>query len=273
MAFEPFGYRFSVISAKRPEEAKRALRTGMKGWFETSNGPRGWIIGPVLCLWQSAFDRQGPMVLGLISSDNFGTRVQGRAGSDLNGVMWSAIVFPVLGVLLYKTLSENAVSATGAIVMAIVLLLSPTIFWFAHKDRRHAEPLVNFVRRALDEASPAPQRHHALHPGPYLPMELTVSGDGVAANATPQDIRNAVEAIQLTEGFLALSLSEEVYIQVAFSNGEFVLENREGSDQAHFAARKESGDPFAAEEIIAVLVNYLAGVPDIPGMRWEPICR
>ena len=274
MAFQPFGYRFSVVSTTPPAEVKARLRAGLKGWFEPKSGPRGWIVGPVVCLWQSAFNKQGPMLLGLISADSLGTRVHGRAGSDLNGVIWSAVLFPLLGVLFYEVAAEDAVPMTATVFFAIVLLLSPTIFWFAHKDRRQAEPLVNFVRRSLGEAGSTPKRRVAIHPGPYLPMELTVNGEPFPHNADPDAIREAVHSIHHDEaGFLILAHSDDVYVQVVSRNGGFVLEKREGGEETHLVANRAPDDPFTAEDVLAALLSYLAGEFDIRGVRWERLYR
>lgn len=80
MDFQPFGYRFEIISHLSAANTKKAIRDKKTGLFDAKNGARGWVAGPFICLWFSAFDRYGPMLVGLISSENFGARVRGRAG-------------------------------------------------------------------------------------------------------------------------------------------------------------------------------------------------
>ena len=78
MPFEPIGYRFEVRSPRPPAEVKTGIRSRKKGWFDVKSGARGWIAGPFICLWFSAFDEAGPMLLGIISRDGAGTRVRGE---------------------------------------------------------------------------------------------------------------------------------------------------------------------------------------------------
>ena len=80
MGFQPFGYRFETFTSLPPAEAKAAIRSKKTSIVDAKNGARGWILGPIICLWFSAFDNYSPMLFGLISTNNLGTRVHGRAG-------------------------------------------------------------------------------------------------------------------------------------------------------------------------------------------------
>jgi hypothetical protein len=276
MPFEPFGYRFDISSTKSPVEAKAAIRAGLKGWLDPKTGPRGWIAGPVVCLWRSAFDRHGPMLIAWITADNFGTHVRGRAGSDLNGTAVAVVVFPLLALLFYNLLRSGATSIGQTLVFAAVLMLSPMIFWFAHKDRRQAEPLVEFVRRALGVVRPAARRV-SVRSGPFLPMLLTVgTNPGEAVPATADAVCEAVAAIEADpDSFLVLATEDERYMQVASPDGVFVLEKREGSEANHFVAKRAAGDgnSLSADEITEALLDYLEGRPSIPGIRWDRLYR
>lgn len=107
MGFQPFGFTFEIFSSLPPERAKAALRSKKTSLFDAQNGARGWIAGPFICLWFSAFDRYGPMLFGLISAYNLGTRVRGRAGSDLNGVAMFTLSIPLVGWLIFKMVAEG----------------------------------------------------------------------------------------------------------------------------------------------------------------------
>jgi hypothetical protein len=91
MAFQPFGYRFDL-----------AIRAKRKGWFASKTGARGWMIGPLLCLWWDPYDKQGPMLIGWLSEDGFGTRIIGRAGSDLNGMLLFVVIYPFLAWIFFQ---------------------------------------------------------------------------------------------------------------------------------------------------------------------------
>lgn len=150
MGFQPFGYRFEIFASLPPAEAKAVIRSKMAGIFDTKNGARGWIVGPFICLWFSAFDRYGPMLFGLISANNFGTRMHGRAGSDLNGVLTFTLLIPLMAWLVFKIVSEGQASGDQIGVIALVFLVGgPLMYWSAHKERKSAEPLERFLRKAL----------------------------------------------------------------------------------------------------------------------------
>src|SRR3546814_6101180 len=93
-----------------PSEVKIAIKSRKKGWFDAKNGARGWIVGPLICLWFSAFDQYGPMLFGVISSDAAGSRVRGRAGSDLNGVVMFSLLIPFMIFIVYKLISQGTAS-------------------------------------------------------------------------------------------------------------------------------------------------------------------
>ncbi|AOL93533.1 hypothetical protein [Porphyrobacter sp. LM 6] len=150
MAFQPFGFRFEISSSLPTAKAKAAIRSKKTSIFDAKNGARGWIAGPFICLWFSAFDRYGPMLFGLISADNFGTRVRGRAGSDLNGVLMFTLLIPLMAWVVYKMISEGQATGRQLVVIGLVFLVGgPLIYWSAHRERKDAEPLVRFLRKTL----------------------------------------------------------------------------------------------------------------------------
>ena len=60
-------------------------------------------------------------------------------------------------------------------------------------------------------------------------------------------------------------------MQAATKDGSFILEKREGSEAAHFVAKRldGAGDRFSAEEVTEALLSYLGGQPETSGVRWE----
>jgi hypothetical protein len=133
----------------QPSDVKAAIRARKCGWFDTKNGARGWIAGPFICLWFSAFDRHGPMLLGKISEVGTSTRISGRAGSDLNGLIIFIALLPLMPLFLYDSIQAGDFTLTSLFVLSYLL-----VFWLSHRDRREAEPLVRFLK----EAASAPGR-------------------------------------------------------------------------------------------------------------------
>ncbi len=266
MPFEPFGYRFDIASPMTPSDLKSAIRARKKGWFDTKNGARGWIVGPIICLWLSAFDRQGPMLFGRISEDGFGARIGGRAGSDLNGIGMFAILLPFLGYFLYDIMTSGSWSFGQVAVIGGMIVLSPLIFWWNHKDRKQAEPLVRFLR---DVAAPAAARR--LRPATRSGLTLTVSGVEVDEAVSPETIHAALMDMGTTD-FIILQIAPEDYVQAAISEDGFVVEKREGSQLKHFRAVRRSAPEvgiFTLEETEAAFIAFAsdAAMPSV--LLWE----
>ena len=150
MPFQPLGYRFEIDSPMNPASAIAAIRRKKKGWFAISDGPRGWILGPFLCLWNSAFDRYGPMVFARITANGLGTKIVGRAGADLNGTLMFLLLTPLMGWSTFKMIEQGQGSIRAFTVIAIIFGLGlPITLWINHKDRSDADPIVRFIGRAV----------------------------------------------------------------------------------------------------------------------------
>lgn len=276
MGFQPFGYPFEISSSLPPEKAKAALRSKKTSLFDAKNGARGWIAGPFICLWFSAFDRYGPMLFGLVSADNFGTRVRGRAGSDLNGVAVFTLSIPLMGWLVFKMIYEGQSSGRQLLALGLVFLIGgPLIYWWAHKERKDAEPLVRFVRSALAQSpvksgsTPLPQKVHD-------DLRLLLNGENLGGPVTRETIQSAFMRVG-NRDFLVIESDEETYLQTAWRKGGYVLEVRKGGPGEHYrAVRRRIGEPaqgeiFTYEEVSAAMESYVSGVPLPSFLELKPI--
>ena len=274
MPFQPFGYPFEVNTQMPTSKVKALIRTRKKRWLDPKNGPRGWIAGPFICLWMSVFDRYGPMLIGRISQDSFGTRITGRAGSDLNGMAALALWLPLMVFVTYIASRAHQMSLRGLIVIGIIIVLSPLAFWFSDKDKKQAEPLVRFVRNAI---TPSGQSLRAsLASANIKPdMSLTESGQESRDAMTGQRIYNALQNAGLGDSVI-ISSGAETYLQTLLQADGFVIERRDGDRMHHFKAVRRGGDVklreiFTFEETLAAMIAYGSGsvVPETIG--WEPM--
>ena len=176
MPFQPFGFPFSITSPMPPSDVKRAIRSRKKHWFHSKDGTRGWIIGPLLCLWSSPSNQTGPMLLGWISGDGFEASIRGRAGSDLNGMAMTTLFLPLLGVLIYRIAAAEQRAVGEIVATALLVLIFSLNFWLSHRDRRQAEPLVRFIEDAVALSGRSPPR---APPNVQVnrPLSLNVSGE------------------------------------------------------------------------------------------------
>jgi hypothetical protein len=280
MAFQPFGYKFELLSPSTPCDVKAAIRSRKKGWLEQKNGARGWIIGPVLCLWFSAFDRYGPMLFGLITQGYDGTRVHGRAGSDLNGVMMFSLLLPLMAWIVFTMIADGSVSARELVVFALVFLIGgPLMYWSAHKDRRDAEPLVRFLRDAITAGGQALRAKSAtVDISPAL--SLDIAGETCEQPLTPAMIHDALLNAGARTSVI-LASGPESYIQTVFRDGSYIVEMRKGGSHYHFKAvrrptamslsENDSVMHFNFEEVCEAFMAYATGSPTPHFLKWEPM--
>lgn len=275
MSFRPFGDPFDISSPLPPERVKTVIRTRKKPWFETASGARGWVAGPFLCLWLSAFDRYGPMLIGRISADGAGSRVTGLAGSGLNGLISALLVIPIGLFALWMLFLEQGPGVRGLLVAAFLIGLLTVNLWVRHADRKQAEPLLRFLR---DAASPSKNSiaNGVTDPALLDGIEMDVSGVLSKGQVTATRVREALGG--LGEGdSLILSLAGERYIQVLGRNGAFVVEKREGGADRHFRAEplpaRETGQaeniPF--DDAVAALLSWASVTPCTDPVKWRRI--
>lgn len=274
MAFEPFGYAFEIRSSSRPAETKAAIRSGLKGWLDQTNGARGWIIGPFICLWFSAYDRHGPMLLGRFERTELGTRIKGRAGSDLNGLLVLAVLLPFLAYMLWAVIAGGAATPLLIGKLAVFLLLGVVAFWWAHKDRREAEPLVRFLEDALTSSGKT-RRAKAAALEMSANFTLEIDGDPIKGAITAEAIHDALLALG-ESSFLVLASAPETYIQTACKDAGYILEKRDGECARHFIASRQGlasagvdDARFTFEELHEAFLAYASGAPTPSFIRWE----
>jgi hypothetical protein len=163
VAFQPFGYHFEVRSALSPDAVKTAIRSRKKGWFDTNDTARGWIVGSVICL-QWGMGRSAPTLLGRISPDELGTRISGRAGYLGSAAILLLTPFPIL--LLYIMVASGDYSLKS---IALIVFCAAIIFIVLRMDNHDAEPLVRFLRDAVGKQDKSRRARSAM---PKLPAKF-----------------------------------------------------------------------------------------------------
>lgn len=216
------------------------------------------------------------MLFGLMSADRLGTRVRGRAGSDLNGVAMFTVSIPLAGWLVFKMISEGQASGRQLLVLGLVFLVGGSlIYWWAHKERKDAEPLVRFIRGALAQlpvnsgSTPLPQKVRD-------DLRLLLNGEYLGGPVTRETVQSAFMRVG-NRNFLVIESDEETYLQTAWRKGGYVLEVRKGGPGEHYrAVRRRIGEPaqseiFTYEEVSAAMESYVSGVPLPSFLELKPI--
>ncbi|MFN4297056.1 MAG: hypothetical protein ACK4FB_09455 [Brevundimonas sp.] len=273
----PFGYPFEIKTRMSPSSVKGRIRARKKGWFDPNTGARGWIVGSLMCLWLSPFNRYGPMLLGWISADGASTRILGRAGSDLNGMLMLAVCFPFIVLMAFIAFREESF---GGILLGVGLIsLFPLTLWINHKARREADPLVRFLEDAVSASGKSLRQRSTRSMTITGPLILSIGGEKWNGNLTPAAIYDALLDLGDSD-FLIVESADETYIQMMATDGGFIIEKRDGGGERHFKASRQApssrkaarkADVWPFEETMAVLAAYVSNEPTPHFVRWEPL--
>jgi len=278
MAFQPFGYRFEVSYLESPTEIRAIISKKRTSWFDAKNGARGWTLGPILCLWFSAFDKHGPMLFGLIRPTFSGTKIYGRAGSDLNGILAFTLLLPGLILLTAKLHSENSATLGSLVTVGIIVFIGgPLAYWIAHKDRKSAEPLIRFLQN-LTRPRPAPTAEQDLLKRTSRAVTMIENELVNAAPITVQSIGQALDRMGAHD-VLVLEIANETYIQtICLDGASFLLEKREGNAASHYrafkaipTAKSAKTQELGLDEINQALLAYASDAPAPTSFSWERV--
>jgi hypothetical protein len=263
--FGPFGYSFEVRSSLTPDEAKAELRKQKQGWFDPKTGPRGWILGSVLCLQLSAIAQNGPVVLALISDDGFGSRIHGRVGPDL---AMPVLIAAALALPAYAAIFRTEDRPAMLMFAAAFFLFVGGVLWMRSRFREDAEPLVRFIRRVLETptARSVQTVEMELDHTPIQSATLIVDGDDIGIPPSEHDVAQAILAME-PDGFLIIDFGSNTFMQTVLEYDRFILEKCEGSDNQLYRA---NGD-FQSNDIIAVMTAYLRGAQPSKRIVWDKV--
>lgn len=270
MTLQPFGYPFEILSPLSPDEAKARVRHRAKGWFELKNGARGWIIGPLVCLWWTAMSARGPMLIGWVSPHASGSRIAGRAGSDLNGVIGATLIGVafLLAPLVALLIGQDAAEALRFVALSAVIFVPLWILgaWLRNPMHADADPLVRFVRNAA-----APSRPRPSAATPLRTLTLTINETARTGAISTAELQEALSEAG-PDDILILDAGPEDYIQTCWNEGGFTLERRDGGADRHFRAETGSGQTVLGfEDVLGAFTAWAqeARLPD--NLRWKTL--
>ncbi|QIG78945.1 hypothetical protein [Stakelama tenebrarum] len=236
-------------------------------------GPRGWTVGPFLCLWLSAFDRHGPILIGMIRRDRETVRVVGRAGSDLNGMIAFILLIPVMAWTVTMA-HRSGQYFTPLGYLTIFLLFGaglPWMLWYHHRHRKDAAPLVRFVQDAITDSS-AKLRRMMSSTAFDESLRLDIGGVAHGGPCNGEDVYNGL----LRGDFVILSRDDDHFFQTIPHGGGYRVEMREGREAPLLRAwRADSpgaaGEIFALAHTLDAMVAYGSGRPLPEFLVWKEI--
>ncbi len=272
MPFQPFGYRFEVRSELPPDAVKAAIRDRKKGMFDPKDNARGFVAGSFIYLWWGS-SRSAPVLLGRISGDDFGARINGRAGY-VSGLIAILMLAPSVAFMFLLLLANSALSLAPAALFAGLTVIIVLLLW---ADPHDADPLVRFLRSATERPGKVPKvKPLVLPPASSFPKTLTLeeSGSEMDGPVTPLMVKESLQAIE-GDGFVILASAEQRYVQTVYEADGYVIEKRDGDDEHHYRAARhgssDSKDIFDFEETLAIFLAYGAGTPMPTFLQWKKI--
>ncbi len=215
-------------------------------------------------------------MMGILSGDSSGSRIKGRAGSDLNGTLWMTFLTIMILPILLSQADQWVQNLRQLVLVGIVFGLGvPLTLWMASQDKREAEPLVRFLRDVL-----TPERQASRKARQSVPiskkLKIDLSGDVLKGRVTANRLHDCLLDVG-PDGFLILSAAPEVYIQTAFNDGGYVIEERKGGSM-HFEALRADEDMasgsalhniFTFDEVYQTLLAFATDAPTPDFLRWE----
>jgi hypothetical protein len=229
-----------------------------------------------MCLWNSALDSFGPMVIARIKQESHGSRIVGRAGSDLNGLVALSIMTPAMAFLLVTLASAGDTSVYFFFLLICFGLGIPAAFWSAHSDKREADPLVRFIRRTVE-----PRTAESISQA--APEMTTIQGvrlldcNRAELQPTAAGVRAAIEGLG-ADRFVIVERGPEEYMQVLSRKADYLLEKREGSTDHHYQLLLPKGELGEAgmydqseARLIAILTDYLYGRTEARSLNWKRV--
>ncbi len=153
MAFRPLGFGFELKTPLDLAECKSRIRECKQHWYDPSEGPRGFLLGRFICLWNSLVDRQGPMLIGWIHDDGMGCRVSGRSGSDINGMLYLGFIGALLPFIALGLFRDGQIGLSGAIMLALCAAALIILLRNASRERRAGLALTDFLELSLGSST------------------------------------------------------------------------------------------------------------------------
>ena len=149
MAFRPFGFAFEIGTPLNSIECKRRIRQCKQAWYNPNNGPRGFILGRFICLWNSLYQSDGPMLIGWIHDDGIGCRISGRSGSDINGALLWGLAGVFLPIIVYGLSRDGQMNLAGGGMLGLTAIALVLLLWNSSRERGAGLTLTDFVGTTL----------------------------------------------------------------------------------------------------------------------------
>jgi hypothetical protein len=260
------GKSFEIETRLSADEVCEAIKERQRNW--RSSGPKALTVGRLILLWMPATGAEAqPQLICRITTTPDGSRIRGLMGFGMFFGWSVAAAFGGIGIV---NLARGDINGLTTFALALLWLL---LFAFGAKS---AEPLVRYLRNALD-------RHAQVPSAPTSTtafandLILEIGDTPQKSPLTPQTILDALMHLQ-EDGDATLFLSRRGAgsLQATPEGAVFVLERRlEGESGYQRAVRRssatEASDRLSREDALAAFLAYAAGTPLPETIDWRQV--
>ncbi|MFB0612173.1 hypothetical protein [Aurantiacibacter poecillastricola] len=251
---------FRIQSRLPPEQVRGLVKGAFVDWFEIREAPRGWIIGPLMCVWRTAFTNDNT-VYALILRAGWRTRVVGFSLSDVARPFFALCLLAILWGI-WNQYAAGEMLLRGAILFSVIIGALFTLLARWPMAKREP-PSVRFLRRLIEQDRAVSEEVEEV-PLPTFEcnpraLDLILSGMPTGRVESAADVISAFRKVEdASEEFIILAASDEQFIQSAPMGDGFIVEWRDGSEDRHFTARlaADREEELCAREALALLLTF-----------------
>lgn len=265
---------FSIGANGDVADTRRRIRRLLGPWFDRTPGPRGFVVGRLVCLWSGMHAHHQPECVALIRRDGWASRIQGMTFSLATS--FALLLLPVGGTLWAASgLVDGSLYPMGALPI-LVLCLAAVVggVWLTLRSDPDRNPVVKALRREFEPLSqPKPLRLDMPTEGTTIPVRMDVSGSRTVDPVGVGDLVKALDDIEDgAESYVILSRSESDFMQCAASVHGYTIELRVAGDEWPRMARRAADGhdaTFQLKEAKQVMSAYVLGAKRFEGVEWS----
>lgn len=249
------------------------MRALLRPWFDPKQGPRGFVLGRLVCIWSGLSLYHTFELVALIRRDGWGARISGittlmQAALALLLVPAVAAIWAAVGMVTGELYAMGAVPILLVSILALVLAA-----WLLRRNNNEHNEIVGLLRMEFEPQEITEPVTFARPAGEPERMAMDVSGTRTIENVRIEEMTAALDAMhEGYESHVILGRSETEYMQTAASAFGYSVEWRNlGDDWPRSARRIGAGSiaTFQIEEVKQLFSAYLYGARKFPELEWQ----
>ena len=264
---------FVIRSATNVAETRQRVRALLRPWFDPKQGPRGFVLGRLVCIWSGLSLYHTFELVALIRRDGWGARISGIT-TLMQAALALLLVPAVAAIWAAVGMVTGELYAMGAVPILLVSILTVVLAaWLLRRNNNEHNEIVGLLRMEFEPQEITEPLTFARPAGEPERMAMDVSGTRTIENVRIEELTAALDAMhEGYESHVILGRSETEYMQTAASAFGYSVEWRDlGDDWPRSARRIGAGSiaTFQIEEVKQLFSAYLYGARKFPELEWQ----